>query len=83
MILVNTYNNHKVLISGAWLWCLLFGAFYFAYKGIWGHAILAIILGIITGGLSWLIYPFFSRNIIINHYLERGYKIEGNENYIS
>ncbi|EKD55861.1 MAG: hypothetical protein ACD_59C00015G0002 [uncultured bacterium] len=76
IVLFNAYNNHQIIVSNAGLYCFLFGAFYLAYKGIWGHAILAIILGIFTGGISWLIYPFFAHNIIVNHYLERGYKSE-------
>jgi len=52
IVLFNAYNNHQIIVSNAGLYCFLFSAFYLAYKGIWGHAILAIILGIFTGGLS-------------------------------
>jgi hypothetical protein len=75
-ILVNTVNNHEVNVSNAGLWCFLFGCFYLAYKGVWGHAILAFILACCTCGISWLIYPFFAGKVIIDHYMKAGYKLE-------
>jgi hypothetical protein len=74
--LVNPGNNYKIRVSFAFLWCLLFGCFYFMYKGCWGHAILAFILGCCTLGISWLIYPFFAEKAVIDHYLKLGYKVE-------
>jgi len=60
----------------AWLWVLLFGAIYFAIRGIWTHAVAGIILAIVTYGISWLIYPFFAKNIIATNYLKKGWVIE-------
>lgn len=57
----------------AFLWVLLFGSFYFLVRGIWLHAIISLILAIVTGGLSWLIYPFHARDILEIHYLEKGW----------
>ena len=45
------------------------GFIYFAVKGIWTHAIAALLLAILTFGLSWLIYPVFARQIVETHYL--------------
>lgn len=53
--------------SVPFLWCLLFGVFYFAYKGVWGHFWLGLFLGAVTFGISWLIYPFFAKGILRNH----------------
>ena len=69
----NPTNNYVENFSLAWLWCLLFGSFYFAFRGVWMHAILSAVLAIVTGGLSWLFYPFFARRILINHYLREGW----------
>lgn len=56
-----------------WLWTLLFGCFYFAYKGVWRHAVIAFFLAFPTALLSWLVYPFFSHGIIDRHYLRSGW----------
>jgi len=74
MVLVNKSNGHTVNTGMAWLWTLLFGALYFAYKGIWGHAILSIIIACLTMCISWLIYPFFAGKLIEDHYLKLGYE---------
>ncbi|NEX20254.1 hypothetical protein G3480_07990 [Thiorhodococcus mannitoliphagus] len=55
------------------LWVLLFGVFYFAYKGIWNHVLGSILFAIVTAGLSWLVYPFFAYDILCKHYVDRGW----------
>jgi hypothetical protein len=57
-----------------WLWCLIFGGFYFAYKHVYMHSIIALVLAIFTGGFSWFIYPFFANKIIKHSYLQRGWQ---------
>ena len=48
----NPTNGYKEGVSSiAWLWCLLFGFFYFAVKGVWRHALLGIIFAILTAGI--------------------------------
>jgi len=63
----------KAYTSVSWLWLLLFGVFYFALKGIWGHAIISFVLAFLTGGISWLIYPFFTYRIVRKHFLRKGW----------
>ena len=46
------------------VWCLLFGFFYFVVKGVWLHAIAGFGLALCTGGISWLVYPFFAESIL-------------------
>jgi cobalt/nickel transport system permease protein len=56
-------------------WCFIFGPFYLAVKGVWGHALFSFFLAVITCGISWLlIYPFFARSIIRKNYLRRGWE---------
>lgn len=55
------------------VWTLLFGCFYFMFKGIWVHALISFVLAIITGGISWLIYPFFAGGIVVKNYRQRGW----------
>lgn len=59
------------------LWALLFGAIYFAVKGIWTHAVAGILLAIVTAGISWLVYPLFARQIMRNHLLLTGWEAVG------
>lgn len=76
----NPSNGYtKETSSLAWLWTLLFGSIYFAVKGIWPHVVASLFLGLLTCGISWLIYPFFASSIIRKNYLRRGW-IE-RENY--
>lgn len=69
----NPQNEYVETANYAFLWCLLFGCLYFAVKGIWGHAVVALVLAIGTAGFSWLVYPFFAKSIVANSYLRRGW----------
>jgi len=69
----NPQNGYTEGIANAWVWALLFGCLYFAIKGVWTHAIVGLILAIMTMGLSWLIYPFFTDSIMRKHYLRSGW----------
>ena len=71
---VNPANGHTERIDGAWLWVLLFGCIYFAFKGVWTHAVVSLAAAMLTGGLSWLVYPFFAGRILRTHYLRKGWK---------
>lgn len=74
MIFENPSNGYTEETSSlAWLWTLLFGSFYFAVKGVWSHTIVSLFLGILTWGISWLIYPFFASEIIRRNYLRGGW----------
>lgn len=71
----NLANGYVETITHPGLWCLIFGCFYLAYKGAWMAAILAFFLAIVTGGVSWLIFPFFARRLIVRSYLQRGWQL--------
>ena len=60
-------------IKGSWVWVLLFGCAFFAYKGVWTHAVASLILAIATAGFSWLLYPFFARAALRGHYVAKGW----------
>jgi len=70
----NPANGHIERIDGAWAWVLLFGCIYFAAKGVWTHAVAGLLLAIITGGISWFIYPIFAARIMRTHYLRKGWQ---------
>ena len=69
----NPANGYTETLSVPFLWCLLFGCFYLAYKGAWVAACMAFVLAIVTGGFSWLIFPFFARGLVRKSYLQRGW----------
>jgi len=66
----NGYIEETLL---TFLWVLLFGVFYFLYKKIWNHFFISLGLALITAGFSWLIYPFFGKRIVRQHYLRNGW----------
>ena len=55
-----------------WL-TLVFGCFYLAYREAWLHAAIALVLALVTSGLSWLIYPFFAYRIVVDSYRRKGW----------
>jgi hypothetical protein len=69
----NPANGYEEDATGSWLWCFLFGPIYFALKGVWNHAVFSAGLAIVTCGLSWLMYPFFAREIVARNYLRKGW----------
>jgi hypothetical protein len=73
MTFAHPVNGHVQRVGPAWLWALLFGAFYYAYKGMWRHAALLIVLVIPTLGLAWLWYAVKAPALLREHYLERGW----------
>ena len=70
---VNQTNGYTERVGPAWLWVLLFGALYFAYRGMWRHAILLFLLVLPTFGIAWVYYILTARRHVERHYLERGW----------
>ena len=69
----NGYSQ-SVTQSGAFLGCLVFGGFYFAYKGVWKHFMIGWLAAFCTFGVSWFVYPFFAYECVRHSYLERGWR---------
>lgn len=69
----NPANDYVEELSAPWLWCLLFGGFYFIVKGVWAHALISFLLSIVTVGLIWFVYPFFANGIMKKHFLIKGW----------
>ncbi|MBK6895419.1 MAG: DUF2628 domain-containing protein [Alphaproteobacteria bacterium] len=70
----NPISQRIEVVKEAFLWCLLFGPIYFLYKRAWLHAIISLLLLFPTGGVSWLIYPFFARRIVVKQYKKKGWQ---------
>lgn len=70
----NPKNGDIKSVGGlAWLWCLLFGPFYFLFKGNIMHFFLSLIGIVVTWGISHIIYPFFVYSINKNWYIHHGW----------
>jgi DNA-directed RNA polymerase subunit RPC12/RpoP len=59
--------------DGVGVLVLVAGCFYFASKGVWTHAVAGFLAALCTCGISWLIYPFFAKDIMRTHYLRKGW----------
>lgn len=90
----NPANGHIEEKSVPWLWCLLFGFFYFLVSGVFVHAIVMVVLAFLflagfgPGGMLFVIimnlaYCALASSIIENSYLRKGWQRVGEENQIT
>ena len=72
----NVQNNYTENVSSplSWLWVLLLRPIYWAVQGVWRHAVVHLILAIITFDIAHLIYPFLTYSILRKHYLKLGWE---------
>lgn len=70
----NPSNGYIEETKDQWVWALLFGPFYFLYKGIWVHFIMGLVLGFFTYGISILFYAYYAENLVYEHYMSKGWK---------
>ncbi|WP_262381306.1 zinc ribbon domain-containing protein [Pseudomonas sp. WS 5027] len=88
----NPANGHTESVGGmSWLAVVVFGALYLAYKGLWGHFFIWLLLvggfSILTGGPGLIIalplasigYAIGINGILTNSYLRKGWvEVSGN-----
>jgi hypothetical protein len=67
-------NQHTVRVRAPRLWTLLFGPLYLAYQGAWSQALISTLVALVSGGVSWLVYPFFAPRIVRTAYLHQGWR---------
>jgi|GEM_PF-333497 len=72
----NPANGHiEEFGEATWLWVLVGGPIYFAYKQMWLQAVLSAVLAPITGFMSWvLLYPLAIKWVLRTHYAKLGWK---------
>ena len=60
MEFTNPENGYTETPGGglSWLWVFLFGPIYWAIKGVWRHAVVHLVLALITFGAAHFVYPF-------------------------
>ena len=67
-------NKQPTDIYNGFSWpCFFFGPLWFAVKGLWLWAVVSFLLGGVTLGLSWIIFPFFANGMHRKHLLSAGY----------
>ena len=60
--------------EATWLWTLVLGPIYFAYKQMWLQAAIAAVAAVCTAGVSWVfIYPFIAKRVVRAHYAKAGW----------
>ena len=72
-------NEHGVTkeVKKGFCWTMLFfGIFVPLARGDWKWFLISLLAGIVTVGISWLIFPFFYNKIYLNELLEKGYVIQ-------
>lgn len=75
--LINPVNRQAVYIYKGFSWpCLFLGPIWFLVKGMWMWAILALIITIISSGLSFLVFPFFANGLYVKKLRSQGYLSE-------
>ncbi|HYE49591.1 MAG TPA: hypothetical protein VEB20_08370 [Azospirillaceae bacterium] len=79
----NPMNGYREEVSGlSVLWTLLFGCFYFMFRGAWGAAVLSFLVVLalgsisfgILGFLAWIIIALCAPAILRGMYLRRGWR---------
>jgi len=70
----NPSNQHVEEVDWTFWGTLLLGPLFFAFRGVWGWAILSLILALLTAGIAWLFIPFAAHGIVNNHYLNKGWE---------
>lgn len=86
----NPANDHIDEKSAPWLWCLLFGAFYFLVSGVWIHSLVMFLVAfvlfasmgapaIILVFIMNAVYAMLAGSIIEGYYLRKGWwvRMEG------
>lgn len=80
-----TNGYRETLPDYGWAWCLLFGVFYLAAKGLWIHVLvflsIVITAGVVAGPLVmlvgpgvWIFYAFSVDGILSSKYLKNGWR---------
>ena len=72
--LYHPLNRYAEPIFRGFSWpCFFFGFLWFAVKGMWGWAIVGLILAFSTFGLSWFVFPFLANEMYTKSLLKQGY----------
>lgn len=75
--LYHPVNKYPVEIYEGFSWpCLLFGCFWYLYKGMVLWAVISFFVAASTFGLSWFVFPFFANKQHVDYLRKQGYLTE-------
>lgn len=66
----------KAPVGFSWT-TLFFGFFPALVRGHWGGAVIIFLVGLVTFGLSGLIFPFIYNKMYVKHLMGEGFKLAG------
>ncbi len=76
ILLRNKHTGKEVYVTIGFSWTtLFFGIFPALLRGDWKWGVIMFLLGILTGGTSSLIFPFFYNKLYLKDKLRKGYII--------
>lgn len=73
IILKNHVGQLKQIKVGFSWTMFFFGCFVPICRGDWKYAIISLLAALITGGISWLVFPFFYNKVYINDLIGSGW----------
>ena len=81
-----SFNHPKTLeireVPYGFSWTtLFFGVFVPLYRGDYKWALIMILAGLLTSGLSWFVFPFFYNKSFLKDTIKRGFVETKHESY--
>ena len=70
----NPHNGHIQKVEAPLLGSFLLGPLYLLFCGAVVPALIYFFAALLTGGIAWLILPFFAESMVRKHYLGQGWK---------
>ena len=75
---IHPVNGSREPIYDGFSWsCLLFGCFWFLYKGMWAWGVMSFVMALLSFGLSWFVLPFIANAQHAKFLIGKGYLTEG------
>lgn len=72
----NPVTNQKAEAPVGFSWTMLFfGCFVPLFRGDWMWFVITLFIAFLTGGLSWLVFPFFYNDLYIKTLVRDGYEL--------
>lgn len=69
-------NGVRKEVKEGFSWTMLFfGIFVPLFRGDFKWFLITLLVAFITGGISWLVFPFFYNKLYLNDLLNNGYEI--------
>ncbi len=74
LLFENPANGYRQKVEAPIFGSFILGPLYFAFIGAWIPGLIYLVVVTITGGLAWLIMPFWTPSMVRKYYLSQGCK---------